>query len=316
MSSHEIVRHRPLLRRPLLGDLPLAVLREQEAADRTGTVVDVQTLFLRGSECRFRCLMCDLWQYTHQEPTAAGAITAQIRSTLAQVSLPQWIKLYNASNFFDPLNIPRAELPAIGHLLSGIERVIVENHPRVLPKDAITSFREGLTGALEVAIGLETVEPVVLERLNKQMTLDDFARAVEWYSKAKIDTRAFVLLRPPWLDEQSGIDWCLRSVKFAFACGVRHVSIIPVRGGNGMLEHLASQGEFEPPLARSLESVFETALVTCGASVITVDLWDWRKMRGHCGACEALRLERLTRMNLLQRILPRVECPLNCEDLR
>ena len=34
-----------------------------------------------------------------------------------------------------------------------------------------------INGRLEIAMGLETVHPEVLRRLNKRMTLDDFERA-------------------------------------------------------------------------------------------------------------------------------------------
>ena len=43
-----------------------------------------------------------------------------------------------------------------------------------------------LRGQLEVALGLETVHPEVLARLNKQMTLDDFARAVRHFGDGDV----------------------------------------------------------------------------------------------------------------------------------
>src|SRR5439155_2565678 len=110
------------------------------------------------------------------------------------------IKLYNSGNFFDPRAIPPADYPAIARLVSGFERVIVECHPALLGNRCL-QFREMLPGRLEVAIGLETVHPVVLEKLNKRITVDDFRRAAGFLASNWIDLRIFLLVRPPFLSE-------------------------------------------------------------------------------------------------------------------
>ena len=43
-----------------------------------GQMVSVNTLFLTNRECPWRCVMCDLWQYTTTTGTPEGAIPAQI----------------------------------------------------------------------------------------------------------------------------------------------------------------------------------------------------------------------------------------------
>ena len=62
---------------------------------------------------------------------------------------------------------------------------------------AALSFRDMLAGQLEVAMGLETAHPGVLERLNKHMTLEQFRRAAEFLTKEDIGLRVFILVRPP-----------------------------------------------------------------------------------------------------------------------
>ena len=49
------------------------------------TVVRAATLFLTGSECPWRCVMCDLWRYTTLEDTPVGAIPHQIADALASL---------------------------------------------------------------------------------------------------------------------------------------------------------------------------------------------------------------------------------------
>lgn len=302
LSTETIRNLRPQPVRPEPGSSPLAVEREVEAMNKRGQLTEVLTIFLRGSECSFHCLMCDLWKHTHRGATPVGAIPAQILEALAvqPLPLPKWVKLYNASNFFSPANIPRSDLPAIAAAVSSFERVIVENHPRVL-NASIVDFQQQLLGRLEIAMGLETIHPATLQRLNKQLTLDDFQRACEWLLERGISIRCFVLLRPPGMSAEEGIEWCTRSVDFAHRLGVRHISIIPLRGGNGALERLRAQGLFEPPSAACLERAL-AEVIDLPDAVITADLWDWEQLSGLTEACREARRQRLEAANRTQQL--------------
>jgi radical SAM enzyme (TIGR01210 family) len=143
--------------------------------------------------------------------------------------------------------------------VSQFETVVIENHPRFC-NDRCIRFREMTTARLEVAIGLETAHEGVLERLNKQMTLADFERAVRFLKRRDISVRAFILLRPPYLSEGEGIEWADKSIQFAFSVGVDCCVIIPTRGGNGIMERLRERGEFSPPTLASMETALELGI--------------------------------------------------------
>src|SRR5262249_43351050 len=145
----------------------------EEESDASGTAVPIATVFLTNRECPWRCLMCDLWRNTLDETSPPGAISEQIRSAVDSLPPARWIKLYNAGSFFDPRAIPLAEHAEIASLLQGYERVIVECHPKLVGESAVR-FQAMIPGQLEIAMGLETVHPDVLARLNKGMTLSDF----------------------------------------------------------------------------------------------------------------------------------------------
>ena len=303
---------RPKVKRPIIGRAPQATLLENEA-NLDGESVACLTVFLTGNECQFRCLMCDLWKHTAEDKlTPVGFISSQVETAIATLrdSAADWIKLYNAANFFAKQNIPREDLPSIASLVSRFERVVVENHPRLL-NEAITDFSQSISGQLEVAMGLETVHEETLLALNKGLTTEDYTKACEWLHARQIDSRTFVLLRPPGMSEQGGIEWAIKSAEFAVANGTRHISIIPVRSGNGAMEHLRGRGLFEPPSAYALEY----ALVQCmgiGNAIFTVDLWDWEQLEGKCDTCSQQRLERLARMNETQQTSPSVKADCNC----
>lgn len=284
--------------------VPYAYLVEPERS-AAARVEDVATIFLTNRECPFRCLMCDLWKNTIDERVPVGAIPAQIDYALARLPPAQHIKLYNSGNFFDRQAIPPEDYGAIADRVCGFETVIVENHPR-LCNETCPKFRELLGTRLEVALGLETIHPQVLPALNKQMTLEDFARAVEFLLTREIAVRAFILLRPPYLSEAEGVEWAIRSLEYAFGLGVDCCSVIPTRGGNGILEQLSGRGEFEPPGLASLEQVLAAGLAMKKGRVF-VDLWDVQRFFT-CPRCGPLRAARLQVMNLRQELLPPVTC--------
>lgn len=285
--------------------IPYHFLHEQERS-LTGGVNEVNTVFLTSKECIFKCLMCDLWKNTLDEPMPEGAVIAQIDYALERLPAAQVIKLYNNGNFFDTKAVFPKDYPLIADKLAGFERVIVENHPK-LCGDLCARFNEMLPGKLEVAMGLETIHPRVLPLLNKQMTTEDFKRAAFFLNKHEIDTRAFILLNPPYLtDRDENIHWTLKSVEFAFACGVKRCTIIPVRPGNGVMEVLWKSRDYVPPSLDMLEEVFDRALSFHQRQVM-VDTWDIGFL-SDCPDCFEKRKQRLEAMNLEQTIKPPVPC--------
>jgi radical SAM enzyme (TIGR01210 family) len=157
---------------------------------------------------------------------------------------------------------------------------------------------------------LETIHPEVLPRLNKRMTLDDFRRAADFLRNAGIFIRAFLLLRPPYLSEEEGIDWACRSLDFAFDAGVECCVVIPTRAGNGAVDQLQREGHFTPPSLASLEFVLEWGIRQRRGRVFA-DLWDIERVFD-CPRCGPARAERLRRMNHSQTVLPPVVC--ECKD--
>jgi len=287
---------------------PLGVLVEDERG-RGGEVEAVVTVFLAGSECPFTCTFCDLWRYTLDQPTPPGALPSQLRQALADEKVrrasPRRIKLYNASNFFEPRAVPPRDLPELAELVRPFAGVTVESHPRLVG-EACFEFAGRIPGRLEVAMGLETIHPRALPRLDKQASLADFAGAAERLRRADIGVRVFVLVGTPFVPAEESVAWAVRSTAWAFEQGADVVALIAVREGNGELERLAAAGEFTPPTLRDLEAALEGAL-GLHRGVVVADLWNTTLLRG-CPACRPARVERLARMNRTGRVEPVIRC--------
>jgi radical SAM enzyme (TIGR01210 family) len=286
---------------------PEFLLEQERSLD--GHLSDALTIFLIGRECPFTCVFCDLWRNTTEAVTPVGALSGQIRAALAQVGeaaeRAEIVKLYNASNFFDPGSVPDEDIAAIVSSVAGFGRVTVESHPRLIG-ERCQRLSEALAGELEVAMGLESVHPEVLPRLNKQMQLEDFERAAEQLAAWNIAVRAFVLVGVPFLDSGQQVEWAVRSVEYAASRGAGAVSLIPVRGGNGEMERLAAAGLWQAPALEQLEEALEAAM-TIRDVVVTADTWDLERF-AECALCRAHRLARLAEINLSGAIPSRSAC--------
>lgn len=297
----EILRHRGP--KPALSPHRPAAAFVQSEPSRRGEYIDVATLFLTGAECPFVCSMCDLWKHTLDTPTQSGDLILQIDRGLAELPAARWVKLYNASNFFDPRAVPDADRATMAKQVNRFERVIVENHPRILSKDRVLPFRDMLSGKLEIAMGLETVHPFAMQVLNKQMSLNEFDSTSRWLVEEGIDVRAFILLQPPGVPAGEAIDSLVETAAFAWQAGVRHVSLIPTRPGNPWLDRLIGDGLYELPELASLEISVKTCLDKFADLIVVADTWDWSAIGGQCQRCSEIRLHRMERVNLGQQWL-------------
>lgn len=303
MSIDRWVLERRGPKRVLNPDRAYATTWEEEA-DGHGGVVPTSVVFITNRECPFRCVMCDLWVDTLDVTVPVGAVPSQIRLALHALPPARAVKLYNAGSYFDPRAVPAGDDVDVAHEVGGYERVIVESHPAFLEgvhAARCLAFRDQLSGVLEVAVGLETAHPDVLARLNKRMTLDDFKRASGFLADAGVSLRVFILLNPPFLSAEQGVEWACRSLDVAAASGARVCTVIPVRGGNGAMEAL--EPAREPARLSDLELAVEYGLSLRGP-IVQADLWNvdrWVRC-----PCDGHRVRRLTAMNREQRVLPAV----------
>ena len=142
------------------------------------------------------------------------------------------------------------------------------------------------------------------------MKPEDFRRSVQFLNDHGISSRAFILLRPPFLSEEEGIHWAKKSLVYAFESGTDYCIVIPTREGNGAMEHLQQNGLFSPPHLQSLEEV-QSYGIGLGTGMVFADTWDLEKFSS-CDLCFEKRKHRIEQMNLRQRSIPPVTCSCEC----
>ena len=91
------------------------IVEDERTAD--GRIARAATVFLTGRECPWRCVMCDLWQYTIAGDTPRGAIPTQIAAARDELrgrpEVISQLKLYNAGSFFDPRALPEEDYDGV-----------------------------------------------------------------------------------------------------------------------------------------------------------------------------------------------------------
>ncbi|MGE3311461.1 MAG: radical SAM protein [Limisphaerales bacterium] len=320
-----VLDHRPAIRESLDPRRPAGWFVEEESSIGGGSA-SVLTVLLTNRECPWRCVFCDLWRHTLTGSASVSAddLVAQLQLAFGdpdvRAAAPGELKLYNAGSYFDAGAIPPAADPPIASLARSFRRLIVESHPSLVG-DRCWRLRDRLAAPfagsdlppteLEVAMGLETVNPAVLEALNKRVTLESFDRAAEALRRERVAFRAFVLVQPPFEAPGEAVEWAVRSATHAWAIGARRVSLIPVREGNGALEALRREGRFRPPDLATLEEALERVLLEksrVGGGLVEADTWDLERF-SKCPACFSGRRARLHRMNLEQRVIDGTPCP-------
>lgn len=288
--------------------MPHGVFLERERL-ASGEVAASGVVLLTNRECPWRCVMCDLWKDTTLHPVPEGAIPRQVEYAVRSWEFagvaPLQVKLYNSGSFFDPAAIPPADYAAVAQRIAFARHVVVESHPLLIGERTRT-WRDLLSGSLEVAMGLETAQPEVLAKLNKKFDLPQFARAAEFLAKEGIALRAFVLVNPPFSRPEAAVEWAVKSAEFAFGCGASAVTLIPTRGGNGAMERLRESGEFVPPTLAMLEAAQAGALALHRGRVFA-DTWALDQITV-CPECLVARRERLERVNRGQCGEPSVSC--------
>ena len=293
---HGLLRQRPERIR-LDPNRPYAFFVEDERSS-SGEIVPVATIFLTNRECPWRCTMCDLWKNTLTEPVEPGAISRQIEYALDRLPPARQIKLYNSGSFFDAQAIPPAEYASIAALIAGFERTIVECHPGLVGSRCF-EFRELLKQPLEVAMGLETAHPAVLEKLNKRMTVEQFARAADALRSRDIDLRVFLLVQPPFMPPHETMEWtqAIRSMLCTFRIAARQrQASSPTRGGQRRDGDAGTARRVRAPHARNhgsrddlrIELSETSGRVFAGSYGICIAM-----RRSRCVQCWPARIERL-----------------------
>ena len=251
-ESKSIPREHPL-------DQPVAKWVEEELLG--DEIVEAGVVILRTRGCYWSikegCSMCGYFNDTVPGGVSKEMLHSQWDKIRHFLKGKKYAKIYTSGSFLDPTEIP---LDFANEVMSemadmGVEKVLIESLPEFVHKKL---FGYTKSPKIEIAIGLESSSPVVLDKcVNKRLRWKHFVKICEMAKDNGADVKAYVLLKPPYLGEKEAIEDAVQSAKDA-APYVDKISINPVNvQKNTVVEKLWFRNEWTAPWLWSVIEVLE-----------------------------------------------------------
>lgn len=168
------------------------------------------------------------------------------------------LKIFNSGSFFDDSELNEEVRMHIYQSISEIKNIkefVIESRVEYLTPNQLSELKHNLKNKyIEIGIGLETVNDYIrYNYINKGLTYKNFLEAVNLCKKYDIGVKVYLLLKPPFLNEQGAIDDCIDSIKTLIDLKINTISINPLNIQKGSLaEYLWYQNRYRPPWFYSL----------------------------------------------------------------
>ncbi|MFX0080491.1 MAG: archaeosine biosynthesis radical SAM protein RaSEA [Candidatus Hodarchaeota archaeon] len=176
------------------------------------------------------------------------------------------IKIFNSGSFFDDNEISDKVRSHIYEKVADIDNLkefVIESRIEYINSEKLKNLKESLKEKqIEIAIGLETVNDYIRNHyINKGMLFNDFKNILKKCKENNIGVKTYLLLKPPFLNEQGAIDDCINSITNLIKIKVNTISINPVNIQKGTLaEYLYLQNRYRPPWYYSLFKVLKKSI--------------------------------------------------------
>jgi radical SAM enzyme (TIGR01210 family) len=279
----------------------------------------------RGSEGG--CTMCSyLLDGTSKNPTSDEFLNQFLEAMkkVENASAPISVKIYTSGSFLDTDEIPIEARNQILTEISNDKRiteVVLESRPEYVQDSTLEEIRSLLGNRLiELAMGLESSSDIIRSLcINKNFDFADFKEAVDIGKKYEIGTRAYVLLKPPFLTERDALIDAQKTISDAIDAGVSTISLNPVNvQSNTLVESLWKKQRYRPPWLWSVVEVLQYAHETAkGAVRVVCDPAAAGKKRGthNCGKCDKSVVTAIRQFSLTQDVSVFGDLGCECKNL-
>jgi len=280
--------------------------------------VDAFVVILRTRGCYWAdlkgCSMCGYSKDTLGRSATPEELAEQLARVLPRYRGEAYVKFYTSGSFLDDREVdPESRRAIVGAFSGRARRLLFETLPEFATPDALAPLTEAFAGEVEVALGLESTDPVVLSRfVHKSAAPSEYLAAGDRVRALGLRAKAYLLLKPPYLTEGEAIDDVVRSTRDA-SSHFDALSVNPVHIQNGtVVEWLFRRGRYRPPWLWSVvESLRAGAAVRGEARLVSFPTAGGVARGPHnCGACDARFLKAIEEASLSQRfdLLDGLEC--------
>ena len=170
------------------------------------------------------------------------------------------VKLFTSGSFLDPREISPNDANKIVSFLSdkGVCEVTLESRPEFIIEENLTELTKNNDIQIEVAVGIESANNRILKHsINKGFTFEDYISASEILKKFNIKNKAYLMIKPPYLNEKEAIYDAILSAKLIEDIA-DVISFNPMTvHKNTLVEYLWNKGEYSPPWGWSILKILK-----------------------------------------------------------
>ncbi len=251
------------------------------------------------------CSMCGYSKDTLGRSATPDELSQQLTHALRRYRGEPYVKLYTSGSFLDDREVdPVSRERILRSFAPQARRILFETLPEFVTPEKLVPLRDGFPGEIEVALGLESTQPEVLQRfINKGAPPSEYLAAADRVKALELHPKAYLLLKPPYLTKTEAVQDVLASIPLA-ARHFESLSINPVHiQGGTVVEWLFRRGRYRPPWLWSLVSVLRHGSAACGSSRLVSFPTAGGLPRGphNCGDCDSEVLAAIEEASLSQR---------------
>ena len=270
--------------------------------------VSAFVLILRTRGCYWAdekgCSMCGYAKDTLGRSATPDELAEQLAHALARYRGEPYVKVYTSGSFLDDREVDPESRRHLAAAFSGkARRLLFETLPEFAVAERLEPLRAAFAGEVEVALGLESTDPVVLGRyVHKNAPPSEYLAAADRVRALGLRAKAYLLLKPPYLTESESIRDVVRSVRDA-APHFDALSVNPVHIQNGtVVEWLYRRGRYRPPWLWSVVDALREGMAVRGSSRLVSFPTAGGLARGphNCGQCDARVLAAIETASLRQ----------------
>ena len=285
--------------------------------------VSAFVLILRTRGCYWAdvkgCSMCGYSKDTLGRSATPQELAEQLDRALARYRGEPYVKVYTSGSFLDDREVDPASRLAFASAFSGrARRFLFETLPEFVQPEVVRPLAAAFAGELEVALGLESTDPHVLSKfVNKGSPPSDYFAAAERLRAWGVRSKAYLLLKPPYLTESEAVADVVQSVGEA-APRFDAISVNPVHIQNGtVVEWLYHRGRYRPPWLWSLVEALREGASRRGPTRLVSFPTAGGLPRGphNCGRCDHEVLSAIQEASLSQEFshLDELDCACRSE---
>ena len=290
-----------------------------------GEVIDVLTIIFQTSGCYWGkqggCTMCGYVYDSSAGTPSDDDLMAQLEKAMERAKDKEMkrmmVKIFTSGSFLDEREISKEVRRRILTRLSDdlrVAAILAETRPEFVTDEAAKDCLSAMGGKpFEFACGLETTsDRIRKDSINKGFSFEKFKQAAEIAKKNGIYTKAYLMLKPPFLSEREAMLDIQKSIDdVAPYAETVSINLCNVQTGT-FVEKLWENKEYRPPWLWSIVHILREAKTKHPSLYLMSDPVGAGAKRGprNCKKCSHEAADMIREFSISQdvRALDRVTC--------